>query len=450
MLASRRGYRMKLTLKFRSFLALLLLLNSLQACKSRNYLEDDSSTKSGPIDFKLADTEEKILELYQIKNLYEELKSEEKQEMLERFIYAADSVHQITEKTLLKLGNVDSSTKIGGLAQAFQTYRTEFFRTEGLLRIYRKVDSYKSFLKPLFTNELKSGIGKEYGVKQMEDALGKFGETNMNQEFATNMKASPSAIQALSELKADAFTELKKIMTRDWIADNTGRIPYFTRLFSEIAKNKSVLLTNKADSKQVIEIFSDELKEFDAKELDYTDLEEGFHELRRNLRWIPILVVCFDGLILPDQQVVNSGVPEYNETMKFDSVTKGKYFKALSLMRRPKAYKKFPISLFAATAYYAEQIGYIKDILQNYRALVQAYLPSSHRDQNEAEKTVKGLFFAAGYKEMAFSPDLSILKDMGTTKPLILLDYPPYGRSLDEITKGKQKNIFKKIITAIK
>lgn len=163
--------------------------------------------------------------------------------------------------------------------------------------------------------------------------------------------------------------------------------------------NRSRLLHNQSDNAQVIDIFSDELKDFNEKEFDYDDLEEGFHELRRNLRWIPILIVNFDGLILPDLKSIDSGVSEYNEIMKLDSVTKGKYFLALKKMRRPKAFRKIPISLFTVATHYAEQIGYVRDIWQNYHALVQAYTSSNNMDHSTAEKAVKDLFFKAGFKE---------------------------------------------------
>jgi hypothetical protein len=282
----------------------------------------------------------------------------------------------------------------------------------------------------------------------MEDALGKFGEANMNLEFATKLNASPSALQALSQIKASAYETLKKLMLKDWITDGSGRIPYFSRLFSTLETNRAKLLDNQSDNVQVVEIFSDELKDFNESKLDYNDLEEGFHELRRNLRWIPILIVSFDGLILPDLKSIDSGVSEYNEVMKLDSVTKGKYFIALKMMRRPKAFRKIPISLFAAASFYAEQIGYVKDIWQNYHALVQAYISSNNMDHGIAETTVKDLFVKAGYREAPYSPGL--VKDLATTKPLILLDFPPLGRAIDEVTKGKQKNIFKKINAAIK
>jgi hypothetical protein len=69
-------------------------------------------------------------------------------------------------------------------------------------------------------------------------------------------------------------------------------------------------------------------------------------------------------------------------------------------------------------------------------------------DHGIAETTVKDLFVKAGYREAPYSPGL--VKDLATIKPLILLDFPPLGRAIDEVTKGKQKNICKKINAAIK
>lgn len=46
----------------------------------------------------------------------------------------------------------------------------------------------------------------------MEDAIGKFGEANMNLEFASKLNASPSVLKALSQIKANAEKSLKKLM----------------------------------------------------------------------------------------------------------------------------------------------------------------------------------------------------------------------------------------------
>jgi len=426
--------------------ALALLILPLPACKSRAPLEEDTYTKSTNIDFKLTEGEEKLLDVYGIRELYSDLKKRNSQEILERFLYAADSIHQITFGTLKKLGPADQATTLKALAQAYQTYRTEFFRVEGLLRIYQKIDRYEDFMEPLFTNESKSGLRPKFGIKQTEDALGKFGETAMNLKFSQDVNASPQAVKFLTLEMDKSFLALSALLTSDWLPDSRGQIPYFTRLFSQFSKNKENFLTNDSENSKIVKIMAEEFKDFDDKKLDFDDLEEGYHELRRNLRWIPILIVCFDGLILPDPAAGSSGIAEYQATMSLASVTEGKYFKALKLMRRPKAFKRFPISLYAASAYYAEQIGYIKDIWQNYHALMGAY-QSSGMSAIDAETITKKLLLDKGYKEVDYSP--AIVRDLGTTKPLILMKFSSHARELSRLVKGKETGIFRKIVKSI-
>lgn len=424
-----------------------LLILSFSGCKTKNSLDEDAYTKSANINFKLTDGEEKLLDLYGIRDLYNDLKEKKSQEILERFLYAADSVHQITFGTIKKLGSADQATTVKALAQAYQTYRTEFFRIEALIRLYRKIDRYDEFMEPLYTNESKSGLRPKFGIKQTEDTLGKFGEMAMNLKFSQDLNASPQVLSFQSTNLDKSFLTLSTLIKSDWLPNNQGQIPYFIRLFSAFSKNKKDLLSNEDDNSKIVKILADELDEFDSKELDFESLEEGYHELRRNLRWIPILVVSFDGLIYPDVTAGSSGVPEYEATMALPSVTEGKYFKALKLMRRPKGYRRFPISLYAASSYYAEQIGYIKDIWQNYDALIAAY-KNSGLSAIDAESTAKKLLFDHGYKEVDYSP--ALVQDLATTKPLILMKFAPHGRDLSRLVKGKETGIFKKVVKFLK
>ncbi len=429
------------------FVAIALLFLSFQGCKSKQPIEEDTYTKSANINFKLTENEEKLLDVYGLRNLYNDLKENKSQEILERFLYAADSVHQITFGTIKKIGPNDQATTIKALAQAYQTYRTEFFRIEGLIRLYRKIGRYKDFMEPLYTNESKSGLRPKFGIKQTEDTLGKFGEMAMNLKFSQDLNASPQVLSFQSTNLDKSFVSLSTLIKSDWLPDSQGQIPYFTRLFSELSKNKKVLLSNEDENSKIVKILADELEDFDSKVLDFESLENGYHELRRNLRWIPILVVSFDGLIYPDVTAGSSGVPEYEAVMSLPSVTEGKYFKALKLMRRPKAFKRFPISLYAASAYYAEQIGYIKDIWQTYDALIEAY-KNSGLNAIDAETTAKKLLLDHGYKEVDYSP--ALVQDLATTKPLILMKFAPHGRDVSRLVKGKETGIFKKVAKFLK
>ena len=418
---------------------------SLISCKTRNLGEDSSYTKSAK-SFKLTPEEEKILDLYGIRDLYLELQAKKSQEIIERFLYAADTIHQITFGTIQKVGTTDSVALSKGLAQAYQKHRTEFFRVESLLRLYRKIDAYEDFMEPLFTNESKSVLRQKFGIKQTEDRIGKFGEAAMNLKFAQSVDASPEVLAVLNRIAEIRFQELSDIMKSDWLPNSQGRIPYLVRVFDGFKANKNQILTNKDDNNQIEKIFVKELEDFDDKVLDFNNLEEGYHELRRNLRWIPILIVSFDGLILPTLEAGKSGVPEYESTLSLTSVTEGKYFEAVKLMRRPKADKTFPLSLYAAAAYYAEQIGYIKDIWQNYHALAGAY-QSTGMSSHQAEEKAKELMLAKGYQFVEYSP--SIVHDLATKKPLIVMNFAAHGRALGELVKSKETGIFKKIIKSL-
>lgn len=428
-------------------LAMALSMTS-AACKTQYsgaQLADAGSSGSGK---GLSAEEAQLVQLYGVQDLYDHLRDKEKQEIMERFLVAALSIHKVIGGTLAKVGSADMQSQNLALIQAFQKYRSEFFRIEGLIRIYKSINKYKDFMHPLYTNVEKSGgIRPNFGVKEMEDRVGKFAELCGNLEFVTGVDTNQQALAKMQEKCESARKEVLQLLSIDWRPRQDGKIPYFVRLFGALAENRKDLYDNKEDNHKVAKALIEEIEGFQAKKLDYSDLEEGFHELRRNLRWLPLYIICFDGLILPDRNNAYSNIPEYDATLKNDDLKSGKYIAALDQFHRPKGYKKFPYSLFSAAVYYAEGIGGVKDVWQKYEAIIEVRKELG-MSETEARSQADQIFVAKGIQRVPYSAASSF--DMMKGKGMVLFDFAPMGQDIGRVVKDSQRGIFAQYIKYLK
>jgi len=67
-----------------------------------------------------------------------------------------------------------------------------------------------------------------------------------------------------------------------------------------LAKNGGPLSSEKADARAWRKTLASMCRKVAAMDLDMDNLEEGLHELRRQVRWIPITMISLDGLVQLD------------------------------------------------------------------------------------------------------------------------------------------------------
>ena len=163
-------------------------------------------------------------------------------------------------------------------------YRQDLFNAEALFRFY----SHAPWGGVLFQN--KGEI-----VKRLEDVLGK---ANDAYNWVTLAKKMNLPLAAIDYLEKDAL-KFKNLLANQLLSDGwlnlNGNITVISQIIDEI--NNLKFPTQKEDSKFVEKQLQKEAEKILHAKLDMHNLQEGVHELRRKLRWIPILISAMQGRI---------------------------------------------------------------------------------------------------------------------------------------------------------
>jgi hypothetical protein len=163
--------------------------------------------------------------------------------------------------------------------------RAHAFMLEGLLRLYRMGAKGKD----------KKRLDKQLDhLKEIEDAIGALG-------YAIDMAAAAGSSRQ-DKAKAKQSIDDERVNLSAVLAawSSPARID---GVVAAMAKLDAVQdHDNDRESRHVrkcLRAMIDDIDD-DIAELDMDDLEEGIHELRRQLRWIPIVMIALGGLVVLD------------------------------------------------------------------------------------------------------------------------------------------------------
>jgi hypothetical protein len=441
---------------FQRIVVSLCLVSLSLGCKSRQFNSNTDAAVDSEATGKLVASETDMLAKYDnAQAVYDDLKEAKKQRILERFLIPMTNI----EALILKYGQEKTSEEsVEKLAKVFQKARIEFFRFESLVKIYREFDDYKDIFEPIYQKTEATRLslkGAEYisenGIKEIEDTIGDLAEAEMNLAFSEQVKA-PSQIQnRLKIIRNEKYALITPIIQKDWMPDSKLRIPFFVRFFDKLREKKTqkTLLKNKDDREEVVKNFRKLLLKFQETALDYTSLEDGFHELRRNLRWIPMVVVSFDGLIAPTTEKPTN-IKVYEDTLNIPELAVGKWIDGLNKFRRPAGKYQISMSLYQSAVYFQEIMGEVKNAWQNFDAIEREYLATSLAKNNtEAEALTIKLLENAGVQRVAYAADtartLTVKPSEAGDAPAPLpplMDFPSMGRSIDAIVKDPKTSVF--------
>ena len=251
--------------------------------------------------------------------------------------------------------------------------RDDLFRIEGLLRLYR------------------SAFEKEAGellmtVKAFEDALGKYGESR--DLIVTVQKVGApqkflSFVEQKEKLARAVFVQF--LQSEGWLKKDGGKIEF---LRSRLAKMDWA--SKKKDREYLVSEIESQIKTIEKKTYDLSDLENGIHELRRDLRWLPIYSLSLDGAL-----VLGKGkCPlEQFEPLVHSPLAESK-FNILPANDEEKHTCEISQCLFLGMSSYIEKFGAIKNFGQAEEFLAAALLESGMaKTMTEAKQ------MAAGYGE---------------------------------------------------
>ncbi len=238
--------------------------------------------------------------------------------------------------------------------------RTHLFMLQSLVRLYAPQAKTKAHDKRLTQ------------VKELEDALGTCGYCDDMIAMATSARASPAVLQLLRGNATAARADAEVVLQAGWrIADGSSRrLKKLVEHFASLDTMSGHIGDEDRDASFVRNQLRGHLRDVDEADYDMDDLEEGIHELRRQLRWIPITLMALDGLVVLD--AATDPIAELTALKRSASATSR--FGVLPTSAREMHCIKWSQSLFLELSRTIDVLGAIKDRGQRIVGLAHALI----------------------------------------------------------------------------
>jgi len=263
--------------------------------------------------------------------------------------------------------------------------RTPFFMLEALSRMYEKIHNKKIFGK------------LKVHFKLVEDMLGAVDYYDGFYKEISSDKKIPAAIKKFLQTKtAEKIAALNEVLEGEgWVGSDNKRMKKIT------AKLKNADWLDEADDcdeikkkyHKAIESIIDNIK---SNEINFDNVEEDVHELRRELRWLSIYPQCFQGLF---QLKANNKPTTVQKKYLTKEITSSPFNKM-----PPKGKFKATITLnannFYALSWMIAELGKLKDSGLKIQALTEALLATTKSQEKQALQNAYKLC-GPGQKTMA-------------------------------------------------
>ena len=261
---------------------------------------------------------------------------------------APENVGRPLERVMVATANIDKFLTPGAdaadIAEGLvkNDARTPLFRLEALLRLY----------EDKFGKDAEKALDK---VKALEDQLGAVGLANDLLDLAKEHSFPKSAVEHLEARVEEQMGLLTEVVADDWVGKKKGRAPAIADIVEAFAEEEWDSYED--DRAYLCEQFDAHLEEIQNEPLDMNDLQGGVHELRRQLRWMPLFMLATDGAVQLDDQ--KNPVRELIPLLSDDAVN-GPFTRmpAPSREARPIVLSR---SLFLANSKAIGDIGDLKD-----------------------------------------------------------------------------------------
>ncbi|MFH1811124.1 MAG: hypothetical protein ABIJ09_20455 [Pseudomonadota bacterium] len=232
--------------------------------------------------------------------------------------------------------------------------RTAAFMLEASLRLYR--DKYG---KPL--DEARKD------VKKLEDLLGALGHAQDMQKAGVGCSELPAEARAYLDRQVAKETEkLLELLGSGWLPGAQGTVPVLDDVV------ETVLHTDwkkgDGDRKAIRKALGRQLDEVAAGGLDMNELQEGLHELRRQLRWVPIYGMALKGAVVLDDTLL----PEPRYAALRDDPVASSPFAALPTSAQDKHPLRLSRTVFLRSTQLIDELGTIKDQGESIEGLAKA------------------------------------------------------------------------------
>jgi hypothetical protein len=251
--------------------------------------------------------------------------------------------------------------------------RSRLFELEALLQVYEGE----------YPEELGNFLSEH--IKPLEDELGRWIDKREALQFAEVVQASPAVLSFLKGQEQSQRDHLKRFLVDKGFHGKLKKHSPLIKL--EEALDQIDWSGKKSDRKLVLKSLRHRLKELEQEDYDMRSLEEGLHEFRRDLRWIPIYLRSFKDLFQLDKRPL----PEARIAAD-DPISKNPYSK----ISHPRDSVKFPI-LFPQIGFWGlnkaiDQLGKVKDIGKMEELFAKALRATREaRSQREAATRAREL-----------------------------------------------------------
>ena len=197
---------------------------------------------------------------------------------LQRFNYFLNLLQAILDKA----ASADNPT----LSFYQQGARTPLFMLEALSRIYRKTLSEKPFKK---MKDRFKALEDQLGAVDYYDAFSK--------ELATHPAIAQQAKDYLAKRMNEELGKLKTLMQEDgWIGDDNKRMKKINEKLNEVDWQVS-----EKDNEDIKSFYRETINaivaSLDKGEINFDNVEEDVHELRREIRWLSIYPQALRGVM---------------------------------------------------------------------------------------------------------------------------------------------------------
>lgn len=251
--------------------------------------------------------------------------------------------------------------------------RRQVFLLEGISKLYTNIHG-----KPAERVYL--------GAKALEDRIGHYSMTRSNLATAEKVGADPKAIAVLKADMDASRAALKALVTSEWMPDAKGRLPGMRDIVEDWGEAKWG--SAEKDLKAVKGELARRLEKIETTPFDMNELEDGIHELRRQLRWFPIYAESLNGLFQLDD--TTNPVKAY-EPMLQHPIASSKYVN-LPSADREKDPIAIPKSVYCALMQLTLDLGSLKDAGEPIHFIRDAYVRAGIGDAASAAQTVAKLF----------------------------------------------------------
>jgi len=235
--------------------------------------------------------------------------------------------------------------------------RSTLFYLEGILKLYR--------------HGYEQALEQPYQVtKSLEDALGAWGAALHLVELARRVGLPEPALHWCETQASLAKSEVVGQLRAHWLPLPDGTIGIFRALCDALVALDFAGYST--DRRRLIRELRSWLQKVADTPLDMYVLQgnHGLHELRRQLRWIPIFAVSLDGLVVTSDK--RNPVKAYRSLLTSE-VARSPYARLPEPIREDKPIK-ISRSLFLAATDLIAQLGELKDAAEDVEGLEHAFI----------------------------------------------------------------------------